>query len=308
MTLAGERRVFRGQRDYDWPLRTRLARELDKFPEDTYALAIENSAIGFFIDRATGILPNVPDEHDLLGWLSLMQHYGAPTRLLDWSESPFVAAYFAYEQSSNSDGAIYALNPRYCRLQFFGSLGPGLPWDHTGTMASSASGETTYPTRVLYRRDEENEVLRWAITHQSHWPLPTIPISQDARMSAQQTIFTLIGDVSSITDELFEKESWREPHPMPGILTGTDAWPLAHASQLLVKVRLRPEWRKEALWALSKMGITADSLFPGLDGLGRATVLHLEYESLGLRDVLTGISHMIRPPTPSPSPAPSSSS
>ncbi len=297
MTLASEMRIFRGQHEYDWLLRTRLARELDKFPPDINKLSVENSAIGFFIDHATGILPDVPDEHDLLGWLSLMQHYGAPTRLLDWSESPFVATYFAYEQPSNSDGAIYALNPRYCRLQFFGSLGPGMPWDHTGTMARGGSqGEDpTYPTRTVYRRDQENELLRWAITQQSRWPLPSIPFNQDDRMSAQQTIFTLIGDVSSVTDELFDKETWPVQQPMPGgFLTGTDAWPLDHAAQLLIKIRLQSAWRKEALWTLAKMGITAASIFPGLDGLGRATSLHLEYQSLGLRDVLTGLSHMIK--------------
>jgi hypothetical protein len=296
--FSGLNRIYRGQKNNTWTLKTRLTRDLERLLPDINALALENSAIGFFMDQAAGLLATTPDEHDLLGWLSLMQHYGAPTRLLDWSQSPFVGTYFAYEQPSEDDAALYALDPYLCRRQFVGSLLP-MPWDHTGTFGHSKTDTegnptVTYPTRTQYRRDRENELLRWAMTHGSRWPLPTIPFDQDARMTAQQTIFTLFGDVTTTIDDLFDKDKWPPPvERMPGgFITGTDstAWPLQFPGQLLTKIRLRSEWRTEAHTALEKMGLTSASLFPGLDGLGRATSLHLEFGRLALRDVLTGLS------------------
>src|SRR5260370_562857 len=54
-----------------------------------------------FRRRAHQYVTDMPRDHDDLEWLALMQHHGAPTRLLDWTRSPHVAAFFA-AQSSNS--------------------------------------------------------------------------------------------------------------------------------------------------------------------------------------------------------------
>lgn len=56
-----------------------------------------------------------PSPHDYSGWLSLMQHYGLPTRLMDWSFSPLVAAYFALHDDDYHgpprDACIWAIAP-----------------------------------------------------------------------------------------------------------------------------------------------------------------------------------------------------
>jgi hypothetical protein len=57
-------------------------------------------------------------EEDYLGWLALMRHHGAPSRLLDWTLSPYVAAYFAlYEgfkkQSVDLHCAVWAIDIKW---------------------------------------------------------------------------------------------------------------------------------------------------------------------------------------------------
>src|SRR5882762_2900983 len=48
----------------------------------------------------------------MASWIALMQHYGAPTAFLDWTESPYVAMYFAIEQgrAEGKCSAVWAIN------------------------------------------------------------------------------------------------------------------------------------------------------------------------------------------------------
>jgi hypothetical protein len=50
-------------------------------------------------------------DDDRLGWLCVMQHYGAPTRLLDWTENALVGLYFAVSSHPSDDGELWAMLP-----------------------------------------------------------------------------------------------------------------------------------------------------------------------------------------------------
>ncbi|MGW3175829.1 FRG domain-containing protein [Streptomyces sp. NPDC001153] len=289
---AGPRWIFRGQRDYSWPILTKLGRTLRMIDSEHKKdwIEAENSAIGYFMDRASALLRSTPDEHDLLAWLALMQHYGAPTRLLDWSFSPYVALYFAYEQPNDSDSALFALDSVNTRHANTGRI-MSHPWDHLGIekLDSKDNQEMpVYPHRNTYQNDFENEVLRTAIEKKSKCPIPTIPFQQDDRMSAQQTVFTLMGDIDVELDIWFTKEKWELPENW--FREMFDRTLGAPAGPYLIKMRLRPEWRDRALKALEAMGISTGTLFPGLDGIGRATTGHLLSGRLSPRDILMGMN------------------
>jgi hypothetical protein len=61
-----------------------------------------------FTQRARTRYPNCPDSNDQSAWLFLMQHYGLPTRLLDWTESILVATYFAVNKHPDETAVLWA--------------------------------------------------------------------------------------------------------------------------------------------------------------------------------------------------------
>ena len=109
-TEALEGWAFRGHVNAEWPLVPSLTRRLQQFsPEPRLWPLRETRAMRVFRRKAHIHLADRSALEDDLRCLALMQHHGAATRLLDFTKSPFVAAFFALE-SADMDVAVFALN------------------------------------------------------------------------------------------------------------------------------------------------------------------------------------------------------
>ena len=116
--------VYRGHSDVSWKLESSLYRDF-KQAETISKLKSnpgkkinrsghERLAIERFISNAHLFIQHMPPKKKALEWLSIMQHYGAPTRMLDFTFSPYVAAFFALE-AGVGDCSIYCFSQKIFR-------------------------------------------------------------------------------------------------------------------------------------------------------------------------------------------------
>jgi FRG domain len=105
--IENDNLIFRGQRE-NWDLLPKLARIKSRGNEPI--LDVEKRMLGNFKLRALSFLEYVP-ENDW-DWLSVAQHHGMATRLLDWTTNPLTALWFAVCEPATADfGVVWILNP-----------------------------------------------------------------------------------------------------------------------------------------------------------------------------------------------------
>jgi hypothetical protein len=102
---ARGRWVFRGHSNISHTLIPSVGRGIHTSKSrDKY----ETSLFDIFCREARSHIDTVPSDN--WEWLSIAQHHGLPTRLLDWSHNALVALYFAVERNEETDGALFALH------------------------------------------------------------------------------------------------------------------------------------------------------------------------------------------------------
>ena len=171
-------------------------------------------------------------------WLSLAQHHGLPTRLLDWTYSPFVALHFATNNIENFhlDGIISCID--------YGAAHRLLPARLRRILRDESAD--VFTAEMLDRGARDLPALDGLTPGKSPFVLFLEPPSLDDRIVNQFALFSLM---SSHTAQM---DAWIRKHRA-----------LAH--KIIIPAKLKWEIRDK----LDQANITERVLFPGLDGLSR---------------------------------------
>jgi hypothetical protein len=212
-------------------------------------LVLEKELLARFRQRSIPFHSRPPtDEWE---WLFLMQHYGVPTRLLDWTESPLMALFFAVTLASHKigksgrpvfsgDASIWLLDPDQ--------------WNKRSVDLKSFSGS------VLTTDDPNANAYKpvGIVTTMKPFPIALYGSHNSQRIVAQRGVFVCFGKDTRPMEVAYKSENFP-----PGCL----------AKVVLKKGKLPYMYE-----ALRRQGIVDSVVFPDLDGLAREIKREFSFE------------------------------
>lgn len=237
---------YRGCGEASSPLIPFLYRHKSKKQEDFFAL--ERGLMARFRQRS--IPYHTRDLKDDLDALFFMQHYGVPTRLLDWTENPLIALHFALMSAPKSirrngtiyyrgEAAVWILDPYAWNSRALNDLS-----HNTGPLTSSdESLKAYYPSAAPAMR---------------RYPVALFGAHNSSRIVAQQGVFVIFGKERIPMEKLLIDRNFR----------GNELMKVTIAHHRI------PAMRKSLL----NHGITESVVFPDLEGLARETRRYFGFE------------------------------
>lgn len=254
--------IFRGHTDSNWRLETSFERALLNFeenvPEDRQGRLdhlrevlrreqnrlspLEGGLLRHFKRRYHHYGQHIPNDDDFIEWFALMRHYGAPTRLFDWTYSFFIACYFAIE-NNKGECAVWALDTDWmgCRIK---EMKDNFPWELRSCLDNDPHFTKSSTINQLIWGGETTRLV-----------VAINPFRLSQRLAAQQGVFLCQGDIykpfEDNLNELLTTNDYRE-----------------HFKKFEIRLQMRT--RKDILQRLYSMGISRVTLFPDLDGFAHA--------------------------------------
>lgn len=275
--------LFRGHHDHRWGLKTSLERMAKTYNCPVSTLhEQEQEILNQFKRQASHHLTNLPDDRfdgdENLEWLSLIQHHGGPTRLLDFTRSFYVASFFAIETAEKT-ATVWAVNQSILERKFIERADLYPEGDRVRTREQA---KVRCVERCIRRDHGANlDDPRWNNIE----PDPVLdgpnvlavkPWRLNQRLIIQQGWFlfptslhttfehNLCTSLGVPGQRIPGKNQIAEAEDLKQMLAGPSATPA------LLRINFPVETHLEAIRDLQKMNITAATLFPGLDGFARS--------------------------------------
>jgi FRG domain len=229
--------LYRGHRHFHWNLETSLERYCKRQNVASNDIPrLERLIIREFKRAYHEFGAQSPANDAHMEWLALMQHHGAPTRILDFTYSLYVAAYFALEDASG-DAAVWAINPLWAADQ-----------SSAAALAARKAGADRIGRRWHSTQDEAVFESLFMSPPYVRMVCPLNPFLLNDRLRSQLGAFLVPGDVTS------------------SFASNLESLPDHDREENVYCLQLPAEMKREALRQLFLMNVTRGSLFPGLDG------------------------------------------
>lgn len=231
---------FRGHQKSCWSLVPKLYRP---HQSARALLKLEDEIREEFARRAPSLTSYRPA--NAWEWYFLMQHYSAPTRLLDWTEDPLIGLLFALKDNLGfHNSAVWVLDPWQLNDIVLGESEVIPP----GSDGLSAADVDKYKPWLPDRFDAKQRL-------QKEMPIAIFPNQFDRRIAAQKSCFTVHGRRVESLDRLF-----------------------ARKKRLLAKIVI-PAYAAEGVRSgLDYFGIDEVTIYPDLEGLGQCVARFLPTE------------------------------
>jgi len=237
--------VFRGQANAKWKLESTLERVIGSKWSSENARKFEDHSYNTFCSKYHIYNQAEHTPKSKLSWLSVMQHYGVPTRLIDFTESPYVALYFALESFNplaEENFSIYAI-------------------DYTSVMDCSLAyikekDSKFCETRISIQGQQDKIFAEVADRFAYDILWVTEPLEQNARMDRQFGTFLISGNREKTVESIIASSIYNECRMYKFIV--------CHSIYENVYALLR------------KVGIDAKTIYGDLTGLAKAIKMELQ--------------------------------
>jgi FRG domain len=237
--------IYRGHADSSWKLESTLERTIGSHWSGDNAKKFEEHYLNLFKSKYHIYSGNEHKPKSKLAWLSVMQHYGAPTRLIDFTESPYIALYFAleaYDPLLKKDLAIYAINYKSvmdASLQY---------------IAKCDSSFNKKRDEIAGCQDELFENVVDRLSPEVVWI--TEPLELNARIDRQSGTFLISGDKEKKIESLLSSEIYDDVD--------------------IYKYVVPHSIYKNIYALLRKMNINAKSIYGDLGGLAKSIKMDMQ--------------------------------